>query len=576
MNLLSTYHEKIENLLKDLNKKNIILIPNNLKSLSIELPPKNQKGDIACNAAMLLSKINKNNPTAIAQLLKKHFVDNFEEVDSIEVANPGFINITFKIEFWRDYLSQILKLKNSYGINKNIKKKYLVEFVSANPTGPLHVGHCRGAILGDVLSNLLIFNGHQVTKEYYVNDYGSQIKNFVKSVYFRILEILNKKKFPNDKDLYPGDYIINIAENIIKSNCIKNFDNFDKIFHKLESESIKFAMEIIKNDLSLLDIKHDNFIYESHLVKKEIVFKTVNKLKKLNYIYEGRLSAPKGEDTTKWKSRNQILFKSTSFGDDVDRALQKEDQTWTYFAGDIGYHEHKILRKFDELVNILGADHAGYIKRITSAVKALSNNKISLHCKVSQLVKLFKNNKPFKMSKRKGDYITVADLIKEVGKDSVRFMMLSRSNDVELDFDFQKVTEKSKDNPVFYVQYAYARISSIFRNLNLKMDKNIEMKDKDFLLNNHEIEILKKIAEWPRCVEISTFKLEPHIIPTYLYELCNLFHSYWNLGNQNKEFRFINEDNNNINKSRILLLQSLATVISNGMKILGVSTPNSM
>ena len=328
-------------------------------------------------------------------------------------------------------------------------------------------------------------------------------------------------------------------------------------------------------DLKLLGVKHDNFIYESQLVKNNTVTKIVKKLQKKNFIYKGKLNAPKGELSKSWKARDQLLFKSTLFGDDTDRALTKSDGSWTYFAGDLGYHSNKVARKFDVLINILGADHAGYIKRITSATKAISNNKINLLCKVSQLVKLFKNGEPFKMSKRKGDYITVEDLVNEVGNDSVRFMMLSRSNDAELDFDFKQVTEKSKDNPVFYVQYAYARINSVFRLLNLKLDKKINIQNKEFILNDYEISILKKISEWPKCMELSTNKLEPHRITFYLYELVTLFHSYWNMGKTNKEFRFISE-NDKQNLSRLILLQALAIVIKNAMKIIGVSTPESM
>ena len=329
------------------------------------------------------------------------------------------------------------------------------------------------------------------------------------------------------------------------------------------------------NNLYLLGIKHNNFVYESVLVNKKVVAKVVEKLKKKKYVYEGKLPAPKGDEIKNWKIRKQLLFKSSMFGDDIDRALQKEDGSWTYFAGDMGYHSHKIARKFDTLINILGADHAGYIKRIESATKAISDNKINLICKVSQLVKLFKNGNPYKMSKRKGNYITVDDLINEVGRDSTRFMMLNRSNDVELEFDFQKVTEKSKENPVFYVQYAYARINSIFRLLNLNLKKKINLDEKEFVLNQYEIEILKKISEWPKCIELSSSRLEAHSIPVYLYNLVTLFHSYWNLGKEHKEFRFIN-DNGDANKSRLALIQALSIVINNGMNILGVSTPSSM
>ena len=574
MNLFIEYQKKIFETLKKLEKKKLIQIPSNL-NLNVELPPRNQKADISCNVAMTLAKLNKNTPVKLAEILKKHLLINFKEFKSIEIAGPGFLNIRFHIYFWKEYLINIVKLDSKFGSSKTLRRKYNIEFVSANPTGPLHVGHCRGAILGDTLSNLLSFNGNNVTKEYYVNDYGSQIKSFVSSVYFRILEIKKNQIFPNDKDLYPGDYVLDIAKKIIRNKSIKNFDNFEKIYAKLSLESLKYSIQLISSNLTLLGVKHDNFVYESKLISKQMVSKIVKKLKYKNYIYQGKLEPPKGEQKIDWKKRDLLLFKSTLFGDDSDRALQKADGTWTYFAGDMAYHAHKISRKFDVLINILGADHAGYIKRITSATKAISNNKINLICKVSQLVKLFKKGVPFKMSKRKGDYITVEDLIKEVGKDSTRFMMLNRSNDVELDFDFEKVTEKSKDNPVFYVQYAYARINSIFRSHKLTLKDKIKLDNKKFTLNEYEIEILKKISEWPKCVELSSNKLEPHRIPFYLYELASLFHSYWSLGNENKEFRFVS-DGNKQNTSRLVVLQCLSIVIQNGMSILDVSTPSSM
>jgi len=575
MNLLSDYQKKIYVFLKKLNNKKIISMPSNLQGLTIELPPKDNKADISCNAALILSKTNQKEPIILAEILKKEFIENFKEFQKIDIAKPGFININFTSNFWKKYLNEILISKKRYGKNKNIKKKYNIEFVSANPTGPLHVGHCRGAILGDVISNLLKFNGHNVLKEYYVNDYGKQIKTFVNSVYYRILELIDDKKFPDDKNLYPGDYIIDIAKKIIKEKKIKDYSDLKKIFDKLSKESLKISIEIIKNNLKDLGIKHDKFVYESDLVSKGLVNKTVNKLKKNNYVYKGKLKPPKGDINEEWKIREQLLFRSTKFGDDVDRALQKEDSTWTYFASDIAYHDHKLKRNYDFLINILGSDHAGYIKRITAVVNALSKNKINLTCKVSQLVKLYKDGFPFKMSKREGNYITVEDLIKEVGKDSTRFMMLNRSNDVELDFDFQKVTEKSKDNPVFYVQYAYARINSIFRNLKLNINKKMKLEKEQFLLNEYEINILKKISSWPRCVEISSNKLEPHRIPFFLYDLSVLFHSYWSLGKDNKNYRFISE-NGKASAFRLSILQAIAIVIENGMSILNVSTPKSM
>ena len=575
MNLFLNYHEKFLNYLEKLEKNKIINLPESINNLTVELPPKNNEGSISCNAAMILAKFNQKSPMEIADILKKYFLENFKEFEKIDIAKPGFLNINFTIDFWRDFISKIIELDKNYGSSKRSRKKYNIEFVSANPTGPLHVGHCRGAILGDSLSNLLKFNGNKITKEYYVNDYGNQVQDFVLSVYYRILELTKKETFPENKNLYPGDYIIDIAKNILNKKKIKNFSTFNKINKQLTKESLKISIELIKKNLKDLGIKHDNFVYESSLIEKKLVSKTIKILEKNNYVYEGKLNPPKGEITEEWKSRKQILFKSTNFGDDTDRPLKKSDGSWTYFAGDIAYHANKINRKFDLLINILGADHAGYIKRLTASVKALSKNKVNLICKVSQLVKLFKKGEPFKMSKRKGDYITVEDLINEVGKDSVRFMMLSRSNDAELDFDFEKVTEKSKENPVFYVQYAYARINSIFRMLKMDIDNKIKVSKKEFSLNQYELEILKKISEWPKCVEISSTKLEPHRISFYLYDLVTLFHSYWNLGKDNKEFRFV-KDNKSSSNSRLLLLQTLGIVIKNGMSILGVTTPKSM
>ena len=574
MNLFSGYHKKISESLKEMEKNKLILVPEDFKSITVELPPSNQTADMSCNAALILSKINKISPTKLAEIIKKNLLSEYKEFENIDIAGPGFLNITFKNIFWSEYLIELIKLNEKYGYNKQ-NKKYNVEFVSANPTGPLHVGHCRGAVLGDTLCNLLEFNGNHVVREYYVNDYGEQIKSFVKSIYHRILEITQNTPFPNDSDLYPGDYIIDISKKIIDTKSIKDFLDYEKIKEILSTKSLKYSMEIIKNNLNLLGITHDNFVHESELVKNNMVIKVVNNLKKEKYIYEGTLNPPKGELPKDWKTRKQLLFKSTLFGDDVDRPLQKKDGTWTYFAGDMAYHADKISRKFDVLINILGADHAGYTKRIISVTQAISKNKVTLICKVSRLVKLFKNGQPFKMSKRKGDYITVEDLIKEVGKDSTRFMMLNRSNDVELDFDFKKITEKSKDNPIFYIQYAYARINSIFRSLNINIEDNIKFDKKNFFLNKYEIEILRKIAEWPKCVELSSTKLEPHRIPFYLYELVTLFHSYWNQGSINKNYRFIPQGEKP-NISRLVLLKALGIVINNGMTILGVSTPKSM
>ena len=546
----------------------------NLENVNIEVPPKHFNFDLSTNISLVLSKINKINPNDLAKSIKDLLLKNISHFEKIEVAKPGFLNIKLSKEGIVTNINSILKDRDTYG-SKKLNKKYNLEFVSANPTGPLHVGHCRGAIFGDVLSNLLIFNGNKVTKEYYINDYGNQIKNFVESVYLRIREIKFNEKFPLKENLYPGDYIKEIASNILENHKEVKFDNFKDCFEELRKLSLEGSMSLIKKDLKHLGISHDNFFSETELVKKDLVNKTVKILQSKNYVKEGYLDPPKGEPSKNWKKVKRLIFKSTEFGDDLDRALQKNDGSWTYFANDVAYHSHKINRKFDNLINILGADHTGYIKRISAAVSALSDKKIKFNCKVCQLVKLYKNGKPFKMSKRAGDFITVEDLLGEVNKDAIRFMMLNRSNDAELDFDFEKVKEKTKENPVYYVQYAYARINSITRTLKKKLSDKILIENKSFNPNEYEKKILRKIFEWPKIIESASYKLEPHKIPFYLYELSTLFHSYWSKGNEDKNYRFL--ENDKVKRLETLAFIYLtAIVIKNGMNILGVSLPEKM
>ncbi len=577
MNIFDQYLDKIKIILLDLSKSGVLILPDKLDGITAEIPPSKFNSDISTNVAMVLSKINKKNPVDLADTLVEAFKKNDKLIEDITIVKPGFINIKFKPIFWTNFVEEIIKNSKTFGINKKEKKKnYLVEFVSANPTGPLHVGHCRGAILGDVIANVLLFNKHKVTKEYYVNDYGNQITNFTKSVYYRIREIIFNEPFPSDNEnLYPGDYLIDFAQNIIKSNKNNDFKNFDLIFDRLTDLCIKEALKLIKKNLNSMGIDHDNFVSEKELVTNQEVEKVVDYLQKNKFVYKGKIKAPAGEDNDKWVEREQLLFKSTDFGDDKDRALQKSDGAWTYFASDVAYHKNKLDRKFDHLINILGADHAGYIKRISSSVEALSNSKGKLICKVSQLVKLIKDKRPFKMSKRKGDYITVDDLINEVGKDATRFIMLNRSSDVELDFDFDNVIEKSKENPLYYVQYSYARIASVFRHLKKDLKSDIKISKYNFEYSNDEINILKKISEWPKCIDISCNKLEPHRIPTYLYELASLFHSYWNLGKSNPDKRFINEYKK-ITDDKLIFLKAISNVIKSGMDIVGVSAPEKM
>jgi len=577
MNIFEHYLDKIKSTLVDLSKQGELIVPDTLNGINAEIPPSKFDCDISTNVAMVLSKINKKSPLDLAEKISSSLKKNDSLIQAIDVVKPGFINIKFKPIFWSNFIESIISNSKTFGINEKEKKlNYLVEFVSANPTGPLHVGHCRGAILGDVISNVLLFNNHKVTKEYYVNDYGNQIINFTKSVYFRIREVKYKEPFPIDNsDLYPGDYLIDFAKNIILSNSDLNFENYEDLSEKLTELSIEQALLLIKKNLKSLGIKHDNFVSEKKIVTNKEVENVIKFLETNNFVYKGKIEAPAGEDKKDWIEREQLLFRSTDFGDDKDRALQKSDGTWTYFASDVAYHKNKVDRKFDYLINILGADHAGYIKRISSSVDALSGTKNKLICKISQLVKLIKDKKPFKMSKRKGDYITVDDLIEEVGKDATRFIMLNRSSDVELDFDFDAVKEKSKDNPLYYVQYCYARISSVFRHLDKDLDKDIVIDNYNFEYSSDEIKILKKISEWPKCIDSASTKLEPHRIPIYLYELAAEFHSYWNLGKQFPEKRFIN-DQKTISDDKLIFLKAIANVVKSGMDIVGVDSPTKM
>jgi len=577
MNIFELYLDKIKSIIIDLNKKGDLLIPESFNGINAEIPPAKFDSDISSNVAMVLAKLNKKSPIDLAEQISPIIKNKDPLIENITVVKPGFINIKFKPLFWSNFIQEIIDNAKIFGINEKEKKlNYLVEFVSANPTGPLHVGHCRGAILGDVISNLLIFNKHKVIKEYYVNDYGNQINNFTKSVYFRIREVQFNETFPTDNsDLYPGDYLIDFAKNIVSSNSNMNFDKYDEIEDKLTALSIEQALLLIKKNLKSLGINHDNFVSEKKIVLNNEVEKVIKFLEAGKFVYKGKIKAPAGEDNKDWIEREQLLFRSTDFGDDKDRALQKTDGSWSYFASDVAYHKNKIDRNFDYLINILGADHAGYIKRISSSVEALSCEKNKLICKISQLVKLIKDNKPFKMSKRKGDYITVDDLIEEVGKDATRFIMLNRSSDVELDFDFDSVKEKSKDNPLYYVQYCYARISSVFRHLNKDLNSNIKIDNYKFEYSYDEIKILKKVSEWPKCIDIASTKLEPHRIPVYLYELASEFHSYWNLGKQHSDKRFIN-DQKDISPDKLVFLKAISNVIKSGMDIVGVETPEKM
>ena len=567
MDIFDYYKNLFLKIIKDIPIDKLII-----KKITVETPKQKIFGDISFNAPLILASSLKKQPMQLANEIKELIQAANNDFEKIEVAKPGFINFTFKKEI---FLKFIKKIDKNYGKPAYIKSnKINIEFVSANPTGPLHVGHCRGAIFGDVLSNFLKFYGHNVVKEYYINDYGNQIYLFVKSVYFRIIELQKGKIFPEDKDLYPGEYIIDIAKDVLKKIKNQNLSSFDETISILTPYAIKSALDIIKKDLDLMGIVHDSFVSESDIVNRDILSEAIDKLKNKGDVYTGVLPKPKG-DVEDWEPREQLLFKSSKYGDDVDRALQKSDNTWTYFANDVAYHYDKLKRNFDHYINILGADHAGYVKRLSSAVNALNNNK-TFSIKLSQIVKLYKSGKPFKMSKRAGDFILAKDLIDAVGKDSVRFMMIYRSSNSQLDFDFDVVTDTSKDNPIFYVQYACARINSLFDKSNFNIEKPITDAKLENLKYNTEFNLIKKIAEWPKIVNLCYQNLEVHYIPYYLYELSSEFHTFWNAGKENEDLKIIGHSDKELINSRLYLLQKLYLVLTIGLKILDVKVLKKM
>ena len=567
MNIFEHYKDIF---IESINIKNIDKKIKN--KIVVEIPKQKIFGDISFNAPLILGSYLKKTPLVLAEDFKKNIINNNNDFEKIEVVKPGFINFTFKKSILLKFLS---KIQNNFGKSNNIiKKKINIEFVSANPTGPLHIGHCRGAIFGDILCNFLKYYGHSVTKEYYINDYGNQINIFLKSIYFRAIEILKKNKFPDDQGLYPGEYIVDIANEILRTIDVGKYDSFKDVKSTLAPVAIKLSMAIIKNDLKIMGIKHDIFISESDIVKGNILSKSIEKLKQEGAITKGVLPKPKG-DTEDWEPREQLLFKSTNYGDDVDRALQKSDNTWTYFANDIAYHYHKLKRGYDHYINILGADHSGYIKRLSSAVKALNKN-VNFEIKISQIVKLYKSGKPYRMSKRAGDFILAKDLIDAVGKDAARFMMVYRSSQSPLDFDFDVVNDKSKENPIFYVQYACARLNSLFKKSKFNIDKEIKDSNLQLLNSSQEINLIKKILQWPKIVNLCNSNFEVHYIPFYLYELSSEFHSFWNLGKENDDFKIIEHSNENLSKSRLFLLQKLYIVLKTGLNILDVDIPKKM
>ena len=549
---------------------------NILNKITAEPPKDDSNGDIATNIALLSSKFLKKNPKEIAIDIVAIIIKN-KFINEAKIAGPGFINLSLDKAIFYKCCQNVLIHKYEYGKSNYGKlEKVNIEYVSANPTGPMHIGHARGAVFGDSLANLLEYVGYDITREYYINDSGQQIINLAKSVYFRYLELLNKDKILFTDDMYPGEYLIPVAQIIINKYGDRFIGAEDsewiEIFKKI---SIDCMMNLIKKDLLSINISHDVFTSENSLKLNGYIDKVVNILDKNNMIYEGVLEAPKGLKKEDWESRPQLLFKSTLHGDDTDRPLKKSDNSWTYFAADAAYHYEKYLRKFTSIINIWGADHGGYVKRIEGIIKSISESSIKFNVKLCQLVNLSDNGKPVKMSKRAGNFITMKSVVNSVGADVLRFIMLTRKNDAPLDFDMLKVKEQSKDNPVYYVQYANIRINSLYKKaINIGIDLNSDLKNINFSLLKEpsELSLIKIISKWPRQVELAAIANEPHRITFYLNDLASAFHYSWSLGNTKSELRYFVEGDINLTLARLSLAKVVKIILFSGLSIIGVKS----
>ena len=552
----------------------------------VEPPRDPSHGDLASNDAMVLVKGSNKSPRELAEAVAKQLRAD-SGIEKVSVADPGFINVTLKPEAWTTALRVAVQRGENYGRSHLGRGRHVnAEYVSANPTGPMHVGHGRGAVFGDALANLLEFVGFKVTREYYVNDAGAQVDQLARSAYLRYREALGEEIGAIPEGLYPGEYVKEAAYLIGQQYG-------DALRGRPESEwlpvvrdlAIKTMMRIIREDLDALNIEHDVFFSERSLIHgpKDEVAATVDGLRKRGLVYEGRLPPPKGGSVEDWEDREQTLFRSTAFGDDVDRPLKKSDGSYTYFASDIAYHRNKLKRGFRTLIDIWGADHGGYIKRMQAAVAALSDRKAELDVKLVQLVKLLRAGEPVKMSKRAGEFVTLREVVDEVGRDAVRFMMLFRKNDAVLEFDLAKVNEQSRDNPVFYVQYGHARGQSVFRNarevfpdLPADITSLLEAANLEQLSDPVELALMRRIALYPRVVEAAAAAHEPHRIAFYLFDLASEFHALWTLGNASPHLRFIIQNDRQMTLARLVLVQGVVTVLASGLALLGVGAPNEM
>ncbi len=585
MNLFTDFDSRIKNVLEGLEIVREKRADVDFSRISVEPPRDASHGDVATNAAMVLAKPLGLNPRALADLIVAE-LKNDPEVADVSVAGPGFINVRLSVAYWQKLLAAIVSAGTDYGRGSlGAGRKVNVEYVSANPTGPMHVGHCRGAVVGDALANLLAFAGYAVTKEYYINDAGSQIDVLAKSAFLRYREALGEVIGEIPSGLYPGDYLVPVGEALAAEHGTTLRAMSEAQWMPIVKEkTIEMMMAMIREDLAALNVKHDVFFSERslHAGNGAPIRTAINDLTFKGHVYKGVLPPPKGQLPEDWEDREQTLFRSTEVGDDIDRPLIKSDGSYTYFAADVAYFKDKYDRGFDEMIYVLGADHGGYVKRLEAVARAVSEGKAKLTVLLCQLVKLFRDGEPVKMSKRSGDFVTLRDVVDEVGRDPVRFMMLYRKNSEPLDFDFAKVTEQSKDNPVFYVQYAHARCMSVFRQAAEAFpDLDITSLDLACAIEGNisdpsELQLLAKLAEYPRVIEAASLAQEPHRIAFYLYDLASALHAHWNKGKEQPELRFVNDKNRELSIARLGLVHAVASVLKSALAITGTAAPDEM
>jgi arginyl-tRNA synthetase len=576
LSLYAQYAALLDGVLDDLVSDGTLPEGIERRNVTVEPPRDAAHGDLATNAAMVLAKAAKTNPRALADAIKPK-LEALPSVTSVEVAGPGFINLRLTPDAWRDELRTIVREGENYGLSKiGAGERVNVEYVSANPTGPMHVGHCRGAVVGDSLARILEAAGFRVTKEYYLNDAGAQVDVLARSLHMRYREALGEDIGEIPEGLYPGDYLVPVGTALAAEFGDRYADRPESEWLAIFRErGVAAMLDLIKHDLGLLGIHHDHFASENELQKSGAVDEAMEVLRRKGLVYEGELERPKSLDPhDEWEPVELTLFRSSQFGDDQDRPMKKSDGSWTYFGADAAYHFQK-AQNADHLVDIWGADHAGTVKRVQAAVKALTDGRVDLDVKLIQMVRLFRAGEPVKMSKRAGSFVTLADVVREVGKDVVRFIMLTRRADAPLDFDFAKVVEASKDNPVFYVQYAHARISSLKRKA---ADAGIDMASKAdlSLLDDEELALVKAAAQYPRVLEGAAMAHEPHRIAFFLYDLAAEFHALWNRGNDDPERRFLLENNPQLSRARLELALGIAQIIRSGLSLMGVTATEEM